>query len=248
MGNLHSTLRRTSETIPLKAVLFDMDGTLVQLHPGGRMLVLNETLADFGLPPLTRIEEVERFWFTSERYGMIDSWGVERKDFWKAFDSERLLQLQLDHTYAYEDVGDVLNDLRALGLRLGIVSNSAHISLAFKLNILEQYISRHDFEVVVSCNDDVPRTKPYADGMELALARLGVNPEEAVLVGDSVDDIGAGAAAGVHVLIVNRGQLATIYERVGPPMANSNFTIIESLHDLPQVLGLVAPKAPVRAA
>lgn len=240
MGTLHSTLR-PQFSAPLKAVLFDMDGTLVQLHPAGRMLVLNETLADFGLPPLTSMESVERFWFTSERYAMIDSWGIERPVFWKTFDNERLLELQIEHTFAFEDVGESLNKLREFGLRFGIVSNSAHISLGHKLALLDQFIARHHFEVVVSCNDDVPRTKPCADGVELALQRLGVRPEEAVLVGDSLDDIGAGRAAGVHVLIVDRGQLHTIYEKLGDQLgeAENHFTVIDSLQHLPMALGLV---------
>ncbi len=225
-------------TLPLKAILFDMDGTLVQLHPAGRMLVLNETLADFGLPPILEMERVERFWFTSERYEMIDSWGLDRADFWKAFDCERLLQLQIDHTYTYEDVREALAGLQATGLRFGIVSNSAHVSLAFKLALLDDQINRESFEVVVSCNDDVPRTKPYADGIELALQKLGIAPHEAVLVGDSMDDVGAGAAAGVPVLIVNRGQIPTLLEKWGSKPLT--FGLLDSLHDLPQALGLTA--------
>ena len=226
---------------PLKAVLFDMDGTLVQLRPAGRMLVLNETLADFGLSPLTEIAQVERFWFTSDRYAMIDSWGIARPTFWEAFDCERLLQLQLENTYAFEDVNQGLNQLHELGLRLGVVSNSAHISLARKLALLDVHIARQHFETVVSCNDDVPRVKPFADGVELALARLGLKPAEAVLVGDSLDDIGAGHAAGVPVFIVDRGQIGAIYTGLEARGITAPFTVIASLHDLPLALGFSMP-------
>jgi len=222
---------------PLKAVLFDMDGTLVHLHPSGRKAVLDETLAHFGLPPISDDSLVDRFWFTSERYSIIDNWGVKRPEFWKAFDCERLLQLQITHTLAFDDVGANLAQLRLMELRLGIVSNSAHVSLAHKLALLEPHIARHHFEVVVSCNDDVPRTKPFADGIELALARMGVAPHEAVLIGDSLDDIGAGTAAGVPVLIVNRGQLQSIFALLESSGEDTDFGIIESLHDLPRVLG-----------
>jgi len=223
---------------PLKAVLFDMDGTLVQLHPSGRKVVLNETLTHFGLPHISDDTLVDRFWFTSERYEIIDNWGVQRPEFWKVFDCEKLLQLQLTHTFAFDDVGENLNQLRMLDLRLGIVSNSAHVSLAHKLALLEKHIARNHFEVVVSCNDDVPRTKPFADGIELALSRLDVAPQEAVLIGDSLDDIGAGAAAGVPVLVVNRGQLESIYTLMEKTGVDFDFGVIDSLHDLPRVLGL----------
>lgn len=233
-------------TPTVKAILFDMDGTLVQMRPAGRMLVLNETLADFGLPPMTTMEMVERFWFTAERYAMIDSWGIERVDFWKAFDCEKILEMQMNHTYAYEDVGDVMLALRARSLQLGIVSNSAHISLNLKLKLLDEQVDRHNFDVVVSCNDDVRHTKPYPDGVELALAYLNVRPEEAVLIGDSLDDVGAGNNAGVRVLIVNRGQLPTLHEKLNG--AAPTFGVINSLHDLPQMLGLTEPQHAGQAA
>ena len=51
------------------------------------------------------------------------------------------------------------------------------------------------FSVVVGF-EDVARHKPYPEGVELALERLGVLPEEALLVGDSAADIEAARAAG----------------------------------------------------
>lgn len=237
----HTKSRRAKLENPVKAVLFDMDGTLVQLRTAGRMVVLNETLADFGKPPLTDAELVEKFWFTSERYGMIDSWGIARPEFWKAFDNERLLQLQLEHTYAYDDAGLSMARLHRLGLRLGIVSNSAHISLNPKLLLLEQDIARNDIEVVVSCNDDVSRTKPWADGIELALAKMNLRPDEIAFIGDSLDDIGAGNNAGCRVLIVNRGQLPTIHQTMQEQNLPFKFDVIDSLQDIPQALGMALP-------
>jgi phosphoglycolate phosphatase len=232
--------RRTKLGNTIKAALFDMDGTLVQLRTAGRMVVLNETLADFGKPPLTEAGQVEKFWFTSERYAMIDSWGIDRPVFWKAFDCERLLQLQLEYTYAFDDAGLSLAQLHRQGLRLGIVSNSAHVSLNPKLSLLESHIDRRNFEIVVSCNDDVLHTKPWADGLELALEKMQLLPKEACLVGDSLDDIGAGNAAGMRVLIVNRGQLPTLYQAMDQQGLSYKFDVISSLHEIPQALGLPA--------
>lgn len=240
--------RRGELETSIKAVLFDMDGTLVQLRTAGRMVVLNETLADFGKPPLTDAALVEKFWFTSERYAMIDSWGIARPEFWKAFDCERLLQLQLEHTYAYDDAGLSMAQLHRQGLRLGVVSNSAHVSLNPKLMLLEEEIAREHIEVVVSCNDDVRRTKPWADGVELALAKMNLRPDEACLVGDSLDDIGCGNNAGVRVLIVDRGQLPTIFEAIETQGLDFKFEVINSLQEIPQALGLPQLRAVHAAA
>jgi phosphoglycolate phosphatase-like HAD superfamily hydrolase len=121
--------------------------------------------------------------------------------------------------------------------------------LKYKLKLLEEHISSQHFEVVVSCNDDVPRTKPFADGIQLALSRLEVAPHEAVLIGDSVDDIGAGQAAEVPVLIVNRGQLASIFDFMEKREMKADFGIIDSLYDLPKALNLAErPDEEARAA
>ncbi|MDB5079217.1 MAG: pyrophosphatase [Chloroflexi bacterium] len=246
--NTNTKTRRRKLANTIKAALFDMDGTLVQLRTAGRMVVLNETLGDFGKPPLTDAALVEKFWFTSERYAMIDSWGIGRPEFWKAFDCERLLQLQLEHTYAFDDAGLTLAHLHQRGLRLGVVSNSAHVSLVPKLALLESQIARENIEVVVSCNDDVSRTKPFADGVELALKKMGLQPEEACLVGDSLDDIGAGNSAGVRVLIVNRGQLSTISQTMEQQGLVYKFEVINSLHEIPQALGFPALSLRANAA
>ncbi len=238
MDIIYPSSKRLPSLSSLKVVLFDMDGTLVHLQPDGRKVVLNETLAHFGIAPIAEDCLVDRFWFTSERYQMIDGWGIPRLEFWAAFDNERLLPLQMDYTFAYSDVAGNLTRLSNQNLRLGVVSNSAHKSLRHKLDLLEPHISRHHFEVVVSCHDDVPRSKPHADGLELALARMGVAPHEAILIGDSLDDIGAGAAAGVPVLLINRGQLETIFRLLEGHPHLTNFGVLDSLHDLHGALGL----------
>lgn len=233
-----NTTKGSSSLSSLQAVLFDMDGTLVQIHQAGRMLVLNETLADFGLPPLTSLDTVEKFWFTSERYAMIDSWGIERNVFWRAFDNERLLQLQIDNTYAFEDVGATLNYLNAIGQRMAVVSNSAHISLDLKLNLLSQCIEPDNFEIVVSCHDDVAASKPCPEGIWFALEKMQLKPENVVLIGDSLDDIGAARNAGVRVIIVDRGQIDTIHQKMAQDGLDFEFEVVPTLHDLPELLGL----------
>lgn len=245
--DVFSAVRNPLCLTPPKGILFDMDGTLVQIHPAGRMLVLNETLADFGLPPLTDMETVETFWFTSARYKMIDSWGIERAVFWEAFDCERLLQLQIDNTYAFEDVGEALTKLYQQGFKLAIVSNSAHVSLNHKLELLRQCLDPAIFSVIVSCNDDVRVSKPAPDGVLLALEKLDLLPEEAILVGDSLDDIGAGTAAGVPVAIIDRGQMRILHERIRQEELAYRFDELPTLHELPQKFRLgKSPSVPAR--
>lgn len=187
-----------------RAVLFDMDGTLVGLKPGGRLAILQRALAHFKVYGITQ-EDADRFWFTAERYAMLERWGVDADSFWQVLDSEELLYLQLQHTSTYRDAG-VIRHLARQPLQLGIVSNSAHVSLKGKLKLLSRHLNPNAFQHIVSCSEDAPRPKPCPSGILLACDRLGVNPQETLLVGDSMDDVRAGTAAGVDVVIVDRGE------------------------------------------
>ncbi len=187
-----------------RAILFDMDGTLVSLKPSGRLATLQRALAHYGI---TGIDQTlaDRFWFTSERYTMLDNWAIPKEPFWNILDSQELLQLQLEHTVCFRDVG-IVRYLARQSLKLGIVSNSGHISLQRKLKLLSRHLNPASFKQVTSCSEDAPRTKPCPDGITFSLEKMGLKPEETLLVGDSMDDVRAGNAAGVDVLVIDRGE------------------------------------------
>lgn len=88
---------------------------------------------------------------------------------------------------------DMLRQMRSWGLKLGLFSGkgrrSAEISL-IKLGLQDA------FDVVVT-GEDVSRSKPDPEGVQLTLRKLGRSPEGALFVGDSPLDIEAGRAAGV---------------------------------------------------
>jgi pyrophosphatase PpaX len=100
-------------------------------------------------------------------------------------------------------VVDVLERLHDEGRRLGVVTakRQATVGLAFRVLPLG-----HFFDAVVA-SDDVPRNKPYPDGILRALEMLGATPGEAAYVGDSPFDIGAAKAAGVHAFAVTWGRI-----------------------------------------
>jgi len=186
------------------AVLFDMDGTLVGLKPDGRLAILQHSLAHFGIGGVEQ-GQADRFWFSAERYTMLENWAIPAEAFWQVLDSERLLQIQLEQTICFNDVA-VIRHLSRLNLQLGIVSNSAHISLRGKLKILGRHVKPGRFQQVTSCSDDAPRPKPCPSGILFSLEKMGVAPQDALLVGDSMDDVRAGYAAGVEVVVIDRGE------------------------------------------
>ncbi|MEI6045185.1 MAG: HAD family hydrolase [Chloroflexota bacterium] len=186
-----------------RAVLFDLDGTLVGLKPYGRLAVLQRALSHFGVSGITQ-DQADRFWYSAERYTMLKKWSIQAEEFWPRLDSTELLYLQMQHTFCYRDV-KIVSYLAGRGLELGLVSNSAHVSILGKLELLRPHFQPSSLRQVVSCSEDTPLPKPHPHGILYALAKLEVAPHEVLMVGDSMDDVRAAHAAGVEVAIVNRG-------------------------------------------
>ncbi len=104
-------------------------------------------------------------------------------------------------TTLYPGVLDGLERLRAMRLRLACVTNK---TARFTLPLLEQKGLAPHFELVVS-GDTLARKKP--DPMQLAhiCAEFALPPEQALLIGDSVNDVAAARAAGCPVMCVSYG-------------------------------------------
>jgi pyrophosphatase PpaX len=131
----------------------------------------------------------------------------------RAFDEERaeeLVRVYREHNeplhddlVAFEGIERVLERLKSEGRRLGIVTAKRRLTvdLAFAILPLEGF-----FDAVVT-SEETENHKPHPEPVLAALERLGSKPEEAVFVGDSPFDMGAGKAAGVFTLAVSWGKI-----------------------------------------
>jgi putative hydrolase of the HAD superfamily len=97
-----------------------------------------------------------------------------------------------EHFEIYEDAPPVLEDLRARGLKLGLVSNTGRD--------LDAFVSHHGLQVDAAIGSGAfGRTKPHPAIFEAVLERLGVEPRHASMVGDSIeDDIEGARATGIE--------------------------------------------------
>ncbi|MGQ0654095.1 MAG: phosphoglycolate phosphatase [Betaproteobacteria bacterium] len=181
----------------VKAVLLDLDGTLLDTAPE-LAAAANGMLADLGLAPLPA-ERVRDF------IGSGIPNLVERC--LGAIPSNKALARFAAH---YERVNGtmsvpfpgVLEGLRALKpFRLACVTNKA---AAFTLPLLERTGLAAYFDAVVT-SDQVGKRKPHPAPYLHACTRLGVAPAEAVAIGDSANDAEAGRAAGCRVWLVSYG-------------------------------------------
>lgn len=187
----------------VSAVLFDLDGTLVDSAPD-LAGAANDLRAAHGLPPLPY--EVLRPLVGSGARGMVraafglvpgdEGFDALRDDFLDRYEA-RMLQ----DTAVFEAMHGVLAALEAAGLRWGIVTNK-HTRFAQPL----VRGLRLD-TVALVCGDTTPHAKPHPAPLLEGARRLDRLPAHCVYVGDDLRDMQAGRAAGMPVLAAAWGYL-----------------------------------------
>jgi len=190
-----------------RAVLIDLDGTLVDSVPD-LARAANAMRVEFGLSPL-REDVIATFvgkgienLVHRALSGSMDG-RAEQARFPEALQAFRHAYHVVNGEKAriFEGVVEGLQAMKAQGLRIAVVTNKP---AEFTAPLLERIGLRAYFDAVVS-GDSVARKKPDPDPMLHACALLGVQPAEAVVVGDSMNDASAAKAAGCRVLLVPYG-------------------------------------------
>ncbi|HEX8167648.1 MAG TPA: phosphoglycolate phosphatase [Beijerinckiaceae bacterium] len=188
----------------LSAVLFDLDGTLVDSAADLRD-ALNAVLAEEALAPLD-LDAVK------DMVGDGVQKLVERGLLARGGDLARLpervrrfMALYGDAparlTRPYPQVPETLARLRQTGLRLAVVTNKPH---AVTLAILDALELSPFFDAVVG-GDTLPLRKPDPAPLRHAMAALGAAPAETLMVGDNRHDVEAARAAGMRAAVVTYG-------------------------------------------
>jgi putative hydrolase of the HAD superfamily len=124
----------------------------------------------------------------------------------------------------FEDALPVLEELRAAQLRLGLVSNG--------IRDLQEFVVHHrlDVDAVVGSRSH-GFVKPHPTIFQAALDQLGVEPAEAVMVGDSLEeDVEGARALGLRAILIDRDDRH--------PEVEERLT---NLYGLPAALGLARP-------
>lgn len=181
------------------AVLFDMDGTLVETNidfPLMRRemidLAVRHGLAQSdvdGLDILSIVDLVSQTVMAES--GQSAAREVKREAF------RKLEEIEMVHSAEAREVPharELIDRLHAEGIKVGIVTRNSRS--AVELSMKRTGISGD----VLLTRDDVANTKPHPDHLHLALSELGVDPEHAVMIGDHWMDVQAGKAAGTRTI------------------------------------------------
>jgi 2-phosphoglycolate phosphatase len=191
----------------VRAVLFDLDGTLIDSAPdlgaaADRMRISR------GLPSLP-LERYRAHAGAGARgmlgvaFGMAPDhadFNVMREEFFVNYEN-----CMTERTYAFEGVPELIAQLRARGLPWGVVTNK---SMRFTAP-LTQGMSLFDSAAVVVGGDSTPHAKPHPAPLLEAARQLGLAPGQCIYVGDDERDVLAGRAAQMPTVAATYGYLGS---------------------------------------
>ncbi len=222
----------------LRAVLFDVDFTLVRPGPElgpegyeragsrhGLTLVPDRydearlaALADLHRSP--DFEHDEAVWVAFTERIVLGMGGRQPESYACAVEITRGWE-QHANFELYEDTLPVLEELRRAGVKIGLVSNSARD--------VHEFARHHALEIDAGISSfHHGKTKPHSSIFRAVLDLLEVEPADATMVGDTLeDDVEGARAIGMHAILLDRLGLHPDFE-----------PRLESLYALPAALGL----------
>ena len=232
-----SLSKKESSKLPVKAVLFDLGGTLVKTSE--IPLVMKRILEHHGIN--RSLEEITHARHEAEKgLNFLDLTKL-LDEFWVQWNMRILSSLQVkkntwvlakyiathwwdySNVVLYPDAEKTLPLLKERGLGVGLITNGLQSDVD---NILPKVSLQHFFDVVVVI-DTLRKMKPDSGVFHYAIRKLKTEPSEAVFIGDEIEaDYKGAQSSGLRAYLIDRGS----------KIKDKSVNKISSLDDL---LGLV---------
>jgi HAD superfamily hydrolase (TIGR01509 family) len=199
-----------------RAVLFDVDGTIAETEGDGHLPAFNRAFQEAGLPwSWTSDQYAELLSVTGgfERM-MTYAAGIGGEDIEQADFEKRLRQIHQRKNEIYAE----LLEAGRIAPRSSCIELMAQIARSSQPWAVVTTTSRANWQAlwdhsiapraellpptVIICGEDVLKKKPDPEAYLLALARLGLQPQQAVAIEDSGNGVNAALGAGIPVIVV----------------------------------------------
>jgi phosphoglycolate phosphatase len=219
----------------LEAVLFDLDGTLLDTV-GDIALALNRVMSEYGLASLPAEDVrsmigrgsailIERALAQLGRPMDAPTRAAMNQRFFHHYGE--LEELNEDDARPFPGAAESLRAVHGAGLRTALVTNKQH---RFAVALLRRRALSQWVDVVIG-GDTCARRKPDPQPLLFACESLKVMPSAALMVGDSINDVQAARAAGIPVVCVSYG-----YNEGRDPRTLDCDALLDTLADLPALL------------
>lgn len=183
-----------------KAVIFDLDGTLIDSLPDIAEYV-NITLEKYGAPKKD-VCKIRQYIGNGARNLILRSFDGaiegERAEEILAFYNKSYTESGSPKTRLFEGVKEVLFELKKRGYKLGVLTNKPQVTTD---GVYQTYLKEIGFDAVVGQTAG-KKIKPNPDTLLELLNSLGVLVENAYMVGDGETDVEVAINAGVHGVAV----------------------------------------------
>lgn len=201
--------RHGFEAFTPKAVLFDMDGVLYNSMPN-HAVAWQKSMTDYGIHMTAddayategaRGVDTIRYMVKQQKHQEIS---MEKAQ--EMYDLKTRYFHEMPTAPIFDGVNDLMRQIKASGLTIGIVTGSGQRPLIKRL--LDNFGEFLDEDHIVTAYD-VQRGKPYPDPYQMGLAKAGnLKPWEGIVVENAPLGVRAGVAADIFTIAINSGPLA----------------------------------------
>lgn len=210
-----------------KAILFDMDGVLIESEFLMRKAAI-QALSEYGISPkhedfieFTGMGEDRFVGGVAEKYGLTYTFAMKER----AYDYFGEQVKELAHVPA--GVKEMLTQLHEMGLTLAVCSAADLRKVRYNIQAIG--VDESIFTALVT-GSDVKRKKPFPDIYLEGARRVGIDPKDCLVVEDAISGIQAAHAAGMHAVGV-----PTTFSREVLTEKSAPEYLIDEIKDLPKL-------------
>jgi len=222
---------RGAATHPIRAVIFDLDGTLIDTA-GEIAFALERTFAELGLPALPQaavVDLIGRGIQALVRRALQQSGAGDESTYERALARFETHYADVVATSAtlFPGVGEGIESLAARGVPMAVVTNKLRW---FSERLLARLQLAERFVALVAGDDGLPR-KPDGAMLRAACNAMGTRVEETLMLGDSDNDVRAARHAGCPVWCVPYG-----YNEGRPAASLACDRVVESVSEAAELI------------